>query len=88
MLYSFHLDNRQNAVEDKVVVGFDRQGDHDSEKEMAEKEKEQEKQEEKEEKQVSCARGRFVPPDMACLMLAPLTASPSRNGTEEGPEHD
>ena len=45
-------------------------------------------QEEKEEKQVSCARGRFVPPNMACLMLAPLTASPSRNGTEEGPEHD
>ena len=45
-------------------------------------------QEEKEEKQVSCARGRFVPPNMACLMLAPLTAPPSRNGTEEGPEHD
>ena len=37
---SFRLDNRQNAVEDKVVIGFDHQGDLDLEKEMAGNEKE------------------------------------------------
>ena len=40
VLYSYRLDSRHNAVEDKVVMGFGRRGDLDLEKEMAEKEKE------------------------------------------------
>ena len=40
VLYSYRLDNRHNAVEDKVVMGFGRRGDLDLEKETAEKEKE------------------------------------------------
>lgn len=36
---SFHLDSRQNAIEDKVVIGFDHDGDHDSDRETSEKEK-------------------------------------------------